>query len=388
MAIPTKEKRSIVIEIRMKQLGLFGCYVFMISVACGEEPQLDSKTREGFTDHQVEVNSDVLSASDLILTEGSIRYSTSNDRYELRLSLNHGHMDLDYQPNRIADLIGQTTNLSSDRIGAQLSLNAPISKALVLRLGGGFYDGYTNYRTLWLDEYYRQQFSNLKGYKEADPYGVNGLAGLRWEHLPATGFAEISLSYQQDQIAPGYDRPLFQPLDRGRDRLKTGGLTISLEQVLSPKVRGRLQYSLTDTTNRSLRQAAQISLNYSIADSWVLRGSIARTSEQEGFRSHSIEATLEHDWNNTWFLGAGARAYRDNGDIENSLFVVSTAAPNLKSSQLFLSLKWTDHKSSFRIEGGPYYTDYAAADSIVAPFAFLYSDRNFFRAGFSYTYSF
>ncbi len=149
-----------------------------------------------------------------------------------------------------------------------------------------------------------------------------------------------------------------------------------------------MQLSLTDTTNRSLRHAAQLSLNYSLADHWVLRTSLARTGERTGFRSHSLEASLEHDWQNQWFLGMGGRYYQDNGDIENSLFVVSTAAPDLEAKQLFVSLRWTNHRSAFRIEAGPYLIDYTAPDSIVAPFANLYRERNFFRAGISYSYSF
>lgn len=372
----------------MRYLSIFGIYAILNSYLMGEESRQHSEKWDGFTEHQIEFNSEVLSASDLTLSNGSITYRAGNGEFELGLSVNHGYMDLDYRPNPVADLIGQSRGLSNNRIGGQLYCNIPISKKIRWRLGVGFYDGYTNFRSLWLNEYYRQQFSNLIGYQEADPYGVNGLTGLRWEYLPATGVAELNLSYQVDQISPGYDRPLFQALDRGRDRLKTGGLNISIEQVITPKLRGRLLYSLTDTTNRSLRQAIQISLNYSIAESWVFRGSIARTSEQDGFRSHSIEGMIEHDWSNRWFLGLGARSYRDNGDIENSLFVVSTAAPDLKSSQAFISLKWTSQKTSFRVEAGPYFTDYAAPDSVVAPFAFLYADRNFFRAGFSYTYSF
>jgi hypothetical protein len=372
----------------VKQLSILSLYAMLNSFVIGAESPRSLEKWVESTEHQVEFNTDVLSASDLTLSDGSIAYRADNGRYGLGLSINHGYMDLDYHPNPVADLIGQSKNLSKNRIGGQLFFNIPISKKVRWRLGAGFYDGYTNFRSLWLNEYYRQQFSNLKGYQVAEPNGVNGLTGLRWEYLPATGVAELNLGYQVDQISPGYDRPLFQPLDRGRDRLKTGGLNISIEQVINPKLRGRLQYGLTDTTIRSLRMAAQVSLNYSIAESWVIRGSIAQTSEQDGFRSHSIEGMIEHDWSNRWFLGLGARSYRDNGDIENSLFVVSTAAPDLKSSQAFVSLKWTNEKTSLRIEAGPYFTDYAAPDSIVAPFAFLYTDRNFFRAGFSYTYSF
>lgn len=355
--------------------------------ALAQPDSIVAETRSN-REQTTEANLDLLFASDLTVSESSLAYRNKGNGFEFGINANHAAMDLDYRPNAIADILGQTKGIATDRLGAQIYLNLSVSSQLTWRLGGGFYDGYTNYRTLWLDEYYRQQFSRLIGYEDADPYGINGLTGLRWEYLPATGIMEINLNYQRDVISPGYDRPLFQPLDRGRDLLRTGAVNLSLEQVLTPKLRGRLQYRLTDTTNRSLRQAVQVSLNYSLTENWVLRSVLGRTSERTGFRSHAAEMTLDHDWNDRWFLGIGGRFYRDNGDIENSLFVASTAAPDLTARQIFLSLRWLGSRSAFRWEIGPYQTDYAPPNSIVAPFSFLYSDRNFLRVGFSYTYGF
>ena len=341
-----------------------------------------------FSQQSIESNLSLLAASDLFLAESSLTYRGTVADHDLSLTLSHGRMDVDYQPNAIADLIGTSRQLQKDRLGFQSNLNGSLTTKLGWRIGGGYYNGYANYRTLWLDEYYRQQFSRLTGYEQADPFGFNGLLGLRWEYLPATGIAEVNLSYQRSQIAPGYDRPLFQALERGRDTINTLGATLSVEHVLGSRWRGRFQFSLADTTHRSLRNAAGLSLNYTLSESWIWRGTVARTSEQAGFLSHSIETIWEHDWNNEWFVGFGGRFYEDNGDIENSLFVVTTAAPDLKTTQAFLSFRWTSLKSAVHVELGPYLVDYATADTVIAPFANLYRERNFFRLGFSYSYSF
>ena len=136
----------------MRQLSILGLYAMLNSYVLGAESQHGSEKWVGFTEHQVEFNTDVLSASDLTLSDGSITYRASNGNYELGLSLNHGYMDLDYRPNPVADLIGQSRDLSRNRIGGQLYLNIPISKKIEWRLGAGFYDGYTNFRSLWLNE--------------------------------------------------------------------------------------------------------------------------------------------------------------------------------------------------------------------------------------------
>ena len=69
---------------------------------------------------------------------------------------------------------------------------------------GGLYDGFADYRSRWLDEYYRQQFSTIPGYQKADPKGFNVSAGLRWEYAPTTAFLQVEGGYLWDQIAPGY----------------------------------------------------------------------------------------------------------------------------------------------------------------------------------------
>ena len=367
--------------------ALFLVVAWHAPILISQTPESESN-RSPLSEQQFESTLDLLAASDLALTEGSLIYRATINDYQWDMIANHSHMNLDYQANPVADLIGQDRSIHKNRYGTQLSLTLPLTASLNWRLGGGFYDGHSNYRSVWIEEYYRQQFANLRGYEAANPHGFNGLTGWRWEYLPGSGILDLNLTYQIDQISPGYDRPLFRPLERGRDRLKTGGISLSVEQVMTPRLRGRIQYRMTDTTARRLRHAGQLSINYSLAEHWVLRASAARTHELNGFRSHSLETTLERDWENRWFLGLGARTYRDNGDIENSLFVVTTAAPSLKSSQFFASLRFRNQRTSIRLEAGPYQTRYAAPNSVVAPFSFLYSERNFFRAGISYTYSF
>ena len=75
--------------------------------------------------------------------------------------------------------------------------------------GGCSDDGFTDFRSLWIDEYYRQLFAPMAGYGAAVPRGYNGGVGLRWDHVPGTGFLEFSAGWQTDQVSPAYDLSLI-----------------------------------------------------------------------------------------------------------------------------------------------------------------------------------
>jgi hypothetical protein len=79
----------------MRQLRILGLYAMLNSYVFGAESQQGSEKWVGFTEHQVEFNTDILSASDLTLSDGSIAYRAGNGHYEMGISINHGYMDLD-----------------------------------------------------------------------------------------------------------------------------------------------------------------------------------------------------------------------------------------------------------------------------------------------------
>ena len=113
-------------------------------------------------------------------------------------------------------------------------------------LGG--YDGYQDYRSLWLNEFYRQEYPD--GYIEAEPWGVNVGVGLRWEYAPTTGFLQVYYAWQKDKIAPGYEKKPFEPLARGRDELDTYTASVTLENILTPSFRSQVVGLVMDTTGR------------------------------------------------------------------------------------------------------------------------------------------
>ena len=59
---------------------------------------------------------------------------------------------------------------------------------LLLNFSGGLYDGYADFRSVWIDERFRQINETESSYSIAQPRGWNIAVGARWEYMPASGF--------------------------------------------------------------------------------------------------------------------------------------------------------------------------------------------------------
>ena len=208
-----------------------------------------------------ELDAENLHASDINLLSSSLLGRFSTGVVEWSSITGYNRLDVDYQPVSSADVIGQPNNLSESNQSGQIQASLSTSASTEYWLSAGFYEGFTNHNSLWLDEYYRQQFSRFEGYLPSSPQGQN--IGTGWVHDFGKwpGVLGVAISYGQDDVAPGYDRPLFQALERGRERLYTSGLTLSIESVPFNHVRVRHELNLNDVSDRDLRLSYRGSLN-------------------------------------------------------------------------------------------------------------------------------
>ncbi len=356
-----------------------------------EQSKNDRQDRGKIRSHFIEPSIEALWSSDIILVENYINYRVTGAYADFGLGVSYSILDIDYLPFAPADNVGFPNHLSEGRSSFLLNFSRDLSPSLTFSATGGGYNGFTDYRSLWLDEYYRQQFSGIEGYTTADPRGFNFILGLRWEYIPGNGFIEVTGSYSEDEISPGYERVLFEPLVRGIDFLKSSSLGVNLENVLTSRLRSLQQFQFIDTTARELRFSYQGSLNWAVKESWVFRAVGGATVEDDAdrgtFNSFSAGFNLEHDWNQTWFLSISARYYQDNGQIEESLLVDSGVLP-LQTFESGITLRWQGENTSFKIVAQPYFTRFDRVEQDVAPFANLYTDRDWALFGFTYSYSF
>ena len=336
---------------------------------------------------------DWLNSSDVSLLTTNFQRRKTSINSEWELNFGYGHIDLVYEPVPEADVIGKPNKLEEGSLTTQYGYTVTMSSSFEVQLGGGAYKGFTDHGSLWLDEYYRQQFSGLEGYVDADPWGFNLLGGLTWDTQAAPGLITASLILAQDDVAPGYDRPLFQPLERGRETLHTGSLLLQQESVLTKTTRIQNQLQFTRTTDRGFRYLYGGFLNQAIGENWVLRAEGAYTYEsvedqdEFDFESHSVGVTLEYDWDQEWFLGFTGRRYSDNGQIETSI-LISAGPPPLETEHLGITLRRQGENSAWKISVATYSSKFDEVETTIRPFGNLYQNRDWFLLSSSYNFEF
>jgi hypothetical protein len=348
----------------------------------------------------VEADTEFAWASDLLLTDSGVKFSRRTRGTEWDGSVRYASFGEDYRPNLNVDGLGYPERLNEDRFSGLVNLRQRVANPLQILASASAYDGYPDYRRVWIANRYRQKyddprFPRIRGYEEPDPKGYGGAAGLRWEYLPTVAFAELRLGYQHEQTAPGYVDILVTnsvgEIDsnalRGREQLDTYSVSFSSENVLTPRVRVLNEFTFTDTTARELRFAYQGSINLALGERWVARGYGGVSTEAPQFDAHFFGLTLEYEaLPNLAFLVSG-RYYKDTGEIENSLPVTS-AAPPLTSWEASAGVRWSVGRSTFRLHGGPFWTDYQPRPGIGTEFIYLYADRNWGLAQLTWSMQF
>jgi hypothetical protein len=261
---------------------------------------------------------------------------------------------------------------------------------------GGIYDGYPDYRRVWIANRYRQKYANpafptIQGYKKPDPKGWNVSTGARGEYLPASGFAELKLGYAYERTAPGYadgsDALGNYRLLRGREQLDTESLGFSSENVLTTRLRALNEFTFIHTTARQLRFTYQGSLNLALGERWVVRGYGGVSTEAPRFDAYFFGATVEYELTSSLLLSVTGRYYKDTGEIENSL-LTSSAGPPLESWEAGVGLRYSWRNSSLKVYVAPFWTNYDPVQVGTADFIHLYADRNWVLAQIAWSLQF
>jgi hypothetical protein len=331
----------------------------------------------------LEADAEGVWSSDIALTESKFTFGHTVGEIDWNAGFSYASFDEDYRPFRDFDFFGFDEHLHEDRFGGQLDLRYTVVDWLTLLGGAGIYDGYPDYRRVWIANRYRQKydhpdFPRIPGYEEPDPKGWNASAGARWEYLPLAGFAELRLRYAADQTAPGYEDSQDSMgnylLLRGREHLQTKSAHLSSENVLTSRLRLLNEFAVIDTTDRELRFSYQGSLNVALGAAWVMRSYGGISTEQPEFDAFFFGTTLEVEPVRDLFFSVTGRYYEDTGEIENSLLITS-AAPPLRSWELGFGVRYVWGRAALRLYVAALNTNYDPIDIGRVEFTYLYSDR-------------
>ena len=343
-----------------------------IGSASDESALVSSQSSVTIT-HEIEPDIEAVFSSDILLTQSSLRYGYRRGDNEWDLSVSYSTIDLDYKPVSF-DFLGSSSDLSEQRYSFQSGYRRRLTDRLTLTSVAGLYDGFTDYRSLWLSEYYAQQFSLLPDYENPDPKGWNASIGIRWEYLPTIGFLDLNIGTMRDNIAPAYDIDQ-NGLFRGRETLYSNILSLATENIWTTRIRSKMEFQTTDTTDRDRRFSFKGSINVALGNQWVLRTFAGYTEENPDFEATYFGGTLEYELTPSLFVNLSGRYYEDTGEIENSL-LFSSAAPGLEAYQVGLGLHYHRNSSIFKLYAAPYFTSYDAIDFGTLFFQNLYQDRD------------
>ena len=333
---------------------------------------------------------ELLDASDISMLQSNLYAEFGQEAWENQLSLSFSEFSFDYRPVPF-DLNGVETDRTESNLAFQLNSRYTVSDGLTLLFGGGAYNGYNNYRSAWLDEYFRQQFSELDGvsgnelYDTANPKGYNLNAGARWMYQPNTGYAQITLSQLQDDIAPGYEID-FVGLPRGETVLATSAISVSSENILTKRIRSLVTVRGSQTSARAWRYGAEVALNVALHNNWIARGQFGGSTEDPQFDAYYTNLTLEFKIRENLSAYLDGRYYDDTGEIENSLF--TSAAPGVSNRKAGIGIKWNSDSWSGRVYVARVGTRYDPPLGNVDFFQNLYKDRDWtvFQLAFGKSY--
>lgn len=346
-----------------------------------------AKPSHPFEELRFELGGEMLLSRDVRLSDATAAARWHDTAWDLELLATRADIGVDYQNANFVDPLGHPADLATARHALQMGFRSRPTRNWTLHAAGGAYDGYTDYRSLWLNEYYRQRFEPLVGYETANPAGWNAAAGARWELRPGDRFLQCDVVVQQDRVAPAYEKFPFKPLVRRDDLLETQGIRLAAEAILHRRLRGLVEAQVLWTTEREPRLSLRTSINWAATEAWVLHLNAASTVERPDYLSGSAEVLAERRWSTGWYAGFGARAYRDNGQLNQSL-PESTASPGLTTLQSTVVLRWQGEHWGLKAAVGPYLNQYETVASPLNPFIHLYRDRSWLAAQVSVSRTF
>ncbi len=330
----------------------------------------------------VEFAAESLSTSDILIQSYQLSYSGTEGPWTLEVGVGSSLYDIDYSPI----LFGTDQHLSENSENFSISLSRKWNAQWSNTLTVAAYDGFADYRSIWIAEFYKQFFGDFASYYGPDPHGQSVSLETVWEYLPGSGSATFALGFGRDEIAPGwsFDSAAGVPAP-GRESLDTFSGNILVEQAINPWLKTDLAFTFRQTSERDPRLG--------LANTWVaatgpvafrLTGGV--TSEAPSFDAIYGSAMVEWNFYPQWSARLGYRVYSDNGEIESSGF--NALAPPVDTDEVFTSLLWDNGEFAFLASVGLLNTDYDDLSEDNEFFGNLYRDREWwtFRLAASYRF--
>src|SRR5688572_31593875 len=110
--------------------------------------------------NRLELDSEVTWQSDIFLAESGVRFEQETSALRWDAAFTYNAYSVEYEPFRQYDFFGFNDARHEDRFAGQATLRPKIGEQLTLIGSGGVYDGFQDYRRIWINNYYRQQYDH------------------------------------------------------------------------------------------------------------------------------------------------------------------------------------------------------------------------------------
>lgn len=377
---------------------------FVLSFVCASPSFLSADIPEPLGDSALEAGIEFLAADDIEIVDGVLNYHGSLSDWDYIFSVGAGQFNIDYVPSNSSPFFHFAEKLEENRVSGQIELTRELENYRELSLTVAGYDGFTNYRSIWINNWYQQNFDGFEELEEPNPYGYSATGRYQWDYAPSVGVLRAQFTLARDRIAPGYDSGAanggIEPL---RDTLNTLAWSVSSENIINARVRTLVEYQLTNQSERELRHSLIGRAHFNLTTDWYLQTSIGYTFEPGGdpvFNSVSQELINLSDFQSSWGTASllwefspnltfdlSARYYEDNGEVETATGF-SSAAPDLVSQSAQIGFRYQFQAHALRLSLGWINTDYEEVDRFNADFEGLYRDRDFLNTSISYRINF
>jgi len=340
---------------------------------------------EGF--NRVDVEGEALIASDITVLRTSASYEQERGDITVGATLGYTDFDVDYSGS------GPTVDSNrseSNRVG-QLDLGWKANPNLEITALGRAYDGYPDYRAIWIAEFFRQTSPSQLGYQPPNPWGWAVGAAVAWDMVPGATRVTVDVGYGEGHIVESWGFPaVFPPgppiLERGIARLDTVSGGVVWEQAVNGWLKTENSFRISKITDREPRIQVQTSWAAALGQKVTVRVNAGATRERPDFEAYYAGGLVDVELLPAWHVSLHGRYYSDTGEIETS--GRTTAAPDLQSYEIGASLLYDKGDLAVRVYGGLFPSFFGALDVENFVFGDLYRDREWWVTRLAISYSF
>lgn len=331
---------------------------------------------------EAEFSAELLAADDIQVQSYQLSYSGAEGPWKLGVDVGWNQYQIDYVPV----LFGSSVSLDEGTRQAGISLDYKWNERWTSSVYWNGYDGFGDYRSLWISQFYQQFFETFSQYERPDPHGNSLGASTAWNFQPGTGKAELSLQYRHDHIAPGWSfNPVIAAPEAGEETQETILGKLRVEQVINPWLKSEIAVNWQDTSARENRYGINTTWAAAVGDVGF-RLSGGYTEEAPALEAYYLSSLCEWNLRPQWTIFGGYRIYRDTGEIEASGF--NAQAPVLNSFEVFVGVLWERGDLNFSGTLGYLQTNYDKLDEDNQFFGKLYKDRDWLTLRIAATYAF